>query len=325
MGPEVLSKALKNIPVKEDKNLIVGYEKSDDASVYKINEEIAIIQTLDFFTPMVEDPYVFGQIAAANSLSDVYAMGGKPITAMNIVCYPEKEDIKGLEEIMKGGAEKVFEAGAVLSGGHSIHDQEAKYGLSVTGICSPDKILKNYGSQTGDVLILTKPLGTGIITTASKIGEATDEQMKEVIKNMTTLNKYASEVISKYPITACTDITGFGFLGHLYEMAEASEKTFVIESELIPYLSGAKEFANEFFITSSGQKNRKHLEGKVELDNIPFWMEELLFDPQTSGGLLFSVSTSYLKDIMEELSKLEIKSSVVGTVEDAGGKKIIVR
>ena len=325
IGPEVLSKALKNIPVKEDKNLIVGYEKSDDASVYKINEETAIIQTLDFFTPMVEDPYVFGQIAAANSLSDVYAMGGKPVTAMNIVCYPEKEDIKGLEEIMKGGAEKVFEAGAVLSGGHSIHDQEAKYGLSVTGICNPDKILKNYGSQTGDVLILTKPLGTGIITTASKIGEATDKQMEEVIKNMTTLNKYASEIITKYPVTACTDITGFGFLGHLYEMAEASEKTFIIESELIPYLDGAKEFASEFFITSSGQKNRKHLEGKAKLDNIPFWLEEVLFDPQTSGGLLFSVSPSYLKEIMEELLALEIKSSVVGTVEDAGVNNIIVR
>lgn len=325
IGPEVLSKALKNIPVKKDDNLIVGYEKSDDASVYKINEETAIIQTLDFFTPMVEDPYVFGQIAAANSLSDVYAMGGKPITAMNIVCYPENEDIKGLEEMMKGGAEKILEAGAVLSGGHSIHDQEAKYGLSVTGVCDPNKILKNYGSKTGDVLILTKPLGTGIITTASKIGEATDEQLKEIIKNMTTLNKYASEIIIKYPVSACTDITGFGFLGHLYEMAEASNKTFIIESELIPYLDGAKEFANEFFITSSGQKNRKYLQGQVEFDNIPFWMEEILFDPQTSGGLLVSISSIYLKEIMEELSKLDIKSSVVGTVEDVSEKKIIVR
>ena len=325
IGPEVLSKVLKNIPVKKDENLIVGYDKSDDASVYKINEETAIIQTLDFFTPMVEDPYVFGQIAAANSLSDVYAMGGKPITAMNIICYPEKEDIEGLEEIMKGGAQKVLEAEAVLSGGHSIHDQEAKYGLSITGVCNPNKILKNYGCETGDVLILTKPLGTGIITTASKIGEVTENQMKEIIKNMTTLNKYASEIMVKYPVTACTDITGFGFLGHLYEMADASEKTFIIESDLVPYLDGAKEFAKEFFITSSGQKNRKYLQGQVEFDNIPFWMEEILFDPQTSGGLLFSISPVYLKDLMGELSKLDIKSSVVGTVEEASGKKIIVR
>lgn len=274
---------------------------------------------------MIEDPYIFGQIAAANSLSDIYAMGGKPITAMNIVCYPEKENIEGLKEIMRGGAEKVLESGAVLSGGHSIHDQEVKYGLSVTGICSPEKILKNYGAKVGDILILTKPLGTGIITTASKIGEARNIQMKNVIKNMTTLNKYASEIITKYPVTACTDITGFGFLGHSYEMAEASKKTFIIEKELIPYLEGVKEFANGFFITSSGQKNRNYLEDKISFENIPFWIQELLFDPQTSGGLLFSIQERYLKNLMEELSTLEIKSSVVGTVEEFKGKRIIVR
>ena len=304
----------------------MGYEKSDDAAVYKLSEDIAIIQTLDFFTPMVEDPYIFGQIAAANSLSDVYAMGGKPITAMNIVCYPEKEDIKGLGEVLRGGAEKVMEAGAVLSGGHSIHDPEVKYGLSVTGTAHPDKILKNYGSQEGDVLVLTKPLGTGIITTAAKVGEAQEEHIKEAIKNMVTLNKYAGEIITKYPVTACTDITGFGFLGHLYEMASASEKTFIIESELVPYINGVKEYAEEFFITGGGQKNRKYLEGKVFYEEkIPFWLEEILYDPQTSGGLLFSVPGKYLNDIMKELSALEIKSAVVGTVEKQGEKNIIVR
>lgn len=284
-----------------------------------------MIQTLDFFTPMVSDPYVFGQIAAANSLSDVYAMGGVPKTAMNIVCYPENEDILGLGEILRGGAEKVMEAGAVLSGGHSIHDPETKYGLSVTGIAHPDKILKNYGSQTDDILVLTKPLGTGIITTAGKINEAKEEHLQEAIKNMVTLNKYAAEIIMKYPVTACTDITGFGFLGHLYEMAVASEKTFVIESELVPYISGAKEYAQEFFITSGGQKNRKHLEGKVLFEDTPFWLEEVLFDPQTSGGLLFSIPAKYINDIMKELSNLEIKSSIVGTVEDLGANTIIVR
>ena len=303
----------------------MGYEKSDDAAVYKLTDEIAMIQTLDFFTPMVEDPYLFGQIAAANSLSDVYAMGGIPKTAMNIVCYPEKEDIKGLGEILRGGAEKVLEAGAVLSGGHSIHDPETKYGLSVTGIAHPDKILKNYGSQVGDVLVLTKPLGTGIITTAGKVGEAKENHIEEAIKNMITLNKYAGEIMIKYPVTACTDITGFGFLGHLYEMAVASEKTFVIESELVPYIDGAKEYAKEFFITGGGQKNRKYLEGKVIFEDIPFWLEEILFDPQTSGGLLFSVPAKYVNDIMKELSNLEIKSAVVGTVEELQEKNIIVR
>ena len=325
IGPEVLSKILKDIPSKKDENLIVGYEKSDDAAVYKLTDDIAIIQTLDFFTPMVEDPYVFGQIAAANSLSDVYAMGGIPKTAMNIVCYPEKEDIEGLGEILKGGAEKVMEAGAVLSGGHSVHDPEVKYGLSVTGIANPNKILKNYGSKEGDVLILTKPLGTGIITTAAKVGEAEEKHITEAIKQMTALNKYAGEIMIKYPVTACTDITGFGFLGHLYEMASASEKTFVIESELVPYIDGAREYAKEFFITGGGQKNRKYLEEKIELQDIPFWLEEILFDPQTSGGLLFSVPAKYVNDIMKELNNLEIKSSVVGTVEKLGEKNIIVR
>lgn len=325
IGPEVLSKILNNIPTVKDENLIVGYEKSDDAAVYKLTDDIAIIQTLDFFTPMVEDPYIFGQIAAANSLSDVYAMGGTPKTAMNIVCYPEREDIAGLGEILRGGAEKVLEAGAVLSGGHSIHDPEIKYGLSVTGTANPNKILKNYGSQTGDVLVLTKPLGTGIITTAAKVGEAKEEHIEGAVKNMVTLNKYAEEIMIKYPVTACTDITGFGFLGHLYEMASASEKTFVIESELVPYLEGAKEYAKEFFTTGGGQKNREYLEGKAELQNIPFWLEEILFDPQTSGGLLFSVPSKYVNDLMKELSALPIKSAVVGTVEDLGEKNIIVR
>lgn len=303
----------------------MGYENSDDAAVYKLTDEIAIIQTLDFFTPMVEDPYIFGQIAAANSLSDVYAMGGIPKTAMNIVCYPEKEEIEGLGEILRGGAEKVHESGAVLSGGHSIHDPETKYGLSVTGIINPNKILKNYGSNKDDILVLTKPLGTGIITTAAKVGEAKEKDINEAIKNMTTLNKYAGEIITKYPVSACTDITGFGFLGHLYEMAKASNKTFMIESELVPYIEGAKEYAKEFFTTGGGQKNRKYLENKIVMEDIPYWLEEILFDPQTSGGLLFSISSKYINDIMKELGTLSIKSAIVGTVEEFSGKNIIVR
>ncbi|MGL5099450.1 MAG: selenide, water dikinase SelD, partial [Fusobacteriaceae bacterium] len=236
MGPEVLSEIISDLPRVEDKNLIVGYDKSDDAAVYKLSDDIAIIQTLDFFTPMVDDPYIFGQIAAANSLSDVYAMGGIPKTAMNIVCFPEKSHISILKEILRGGAEKIQESGAVLSGGHSVHDPETKYGLSVTGIAHPDKILKNHGSKVGDVIIITKPLGTGIISTASKVGSASKEAVDKSIYYMTMLNKYSAEIITKYPVTACTDITGFGFLGHLYEMAKASNLTFAVESELIPYI-----------------------------------------------------------------------------------------
>ncbi|MGL6066820.1 MAG: selenide, water dikinase SelD [Cetobacterium sp.] len=325
MGPEVLSKLLKNLPSVEDKNLIVGFEKSDDAAIYKLTDEIALIQTLDFFTPMTEDPYIFGQIAAANSLSDVYAMGGEPKTAMNIVCFPEKENIEILGEILRGGAEKIAEAGAVLSGGHSIHDPEVKYGLSVTGLIHPDKVFKNYGSKEGDVLIITKPLGTGIISTASKVEIIPEEVKKEWIKIMTTLNKYSAEIIRDYSVSACTDITGFGFLGHAYEMAVASEKTFVLEQELIPYLEIAKTFAKEFYINSMGQKNRNYLNDKVDISSVPFWLQEILLDPQTSGGLLFSLPSNEASEVMDKLNALDIKSSLIGTVDKYNGKYIVVR
>ncbi|MFR3818139.1 selenide, water dikinase SelD [Fusobacterium varium] len=325
MGPEVLSDVLSKLPSVEDKNLIVGFDKSDDAAVYKLTDEIAMIQTLDFFTPMVDDPYIFGQIAAANSLSDVYAMGGIPKTAMNIVCFPEKMDINILGEILRGGAEKVAEAGAVLSGGHSIHDPEIKYGLSVTGIAHPDKILKNHGCETGDILVCTKSLGTGIVTTASKVGMASEEALKESIKNMTTLNKYAGEIIVKYPITACTDITGFGFLGHSFEMAENSEKTLIFEAEFIPFIKEAKGYAQDFLITSGGQKNRNYVQKHVDFQNIPLWMQEILYDPQTSGGLLFSVKKEYIKELMEEFNSKDIEAHIVGSVTDKKDKFIIVR
>lgn len=325
IGPEVLSNLLKNLPSVEDKNLIVGFEKSDDAAIYKLTDDIALIQTLDFFTPMIDDPYIFGQIAAANSLSDVYAMGGEPRTAMNIVCFPEKENIEILEEILRGGAEKIAESGAVLSGGHSIHDPEIKYGLSVTGLVHPNKVFKNYGSKEGDVLILTKPLGTGIISTASKVEAISDKVKIEWVEIMTTLNKYSAEIIRNYPITACTDITGFGFLGHAYEMAVASEKTFILEQELIPYLDIAKKFAKEFYINSMGQKNRNYLNDKVDISTVPFWLQEIMLDPQTSGGLLFSVSSKYVSEVMEKLNTLKIKSALIGTVEKYNGKYIVVR
>lgn len=309
----------------EDKNLIVGFDKSDDAAVYKLTDDIAIIQTLDFFTPMTEDPYIFGQIAAANSLSDVYAMGGQPKTAMNIVCFPNKMDIKILGEILRGGAEKVMEAGAVLSGGHSVHDPEIKYGLSVTGIAHPDKILKNHGCQSGDILICTKKLGTGIVSTASKVNLASEKAIDESLKQMVTLNKYAAEIIVNYPITACTDITGFGFLGHAYEMAKGSEKTLVFEGEFIPYISEAKEYAKDFLITTGGQQNRNFVGRDIDFNRTPLWLQEIMFDPQTSGGLLFSVAKDRVSDLMKEFKEKNIEAFIIGSVEEKSNKYIVVR
>lgn len=325
IGPEVLSDILFDLPSVEDQNLIVGFEKSDDASVYKLTDDIAMIQTLDFFTPMVDDPYIFGQIAAANSLSDVYAMGGTPKTAMNIVCFPQKMDIHILGEILKGGAEKVVEAGAVLSGGHSIHDPEIKYGLSVTGLAHPDKILKNHGCKDGDILIYTKKLGTGVVTTASKVNLASKESIDESIKYMTMLNKYAGEIITKYPVTACTDITGFGFLGHAYEMAKGSEKTLIFEQEFIPFITGADQYAKDFMITTGGQLNRNFVGRDIEFEKTPLWLQEILFDPQTSGGLLFSISPEYLGNLLNEFKAKNVDAFIVGSVEEKQNKYLIVR
>lgn len=309
----------------EDKNLIVGFDKSDDAAVYKLTDDIAIIQTLDFFTPMTEDPYIFGQIAAANSLSDVYAMGGQPKTAMNIVCFPNKMDIRILGEILRGGAEKVMEAGAVLSGGHSVHDPEIKYGLSVTGIAHPDKILKNHGCQSGDILICTKKLGTGIVSTASKVNLASEKAIDESLKQMVTLNKYAAEIIVNYPITACTDITGFGFLGLAYEMAKGSEKTLVFEGDFIPYISEAKEYAKDFLITTGGQQNRNFVGRDIDFNRTPLWLQEIMFDPQTSGGLLFSVAKDRVSELMKEFKEKNIEAFIIGSVEEKSNKYIVVR
>ncbi len=307
-----------------DKNLIVGIDTSDDAAVYKLNDEMATIQTLDFFTPIVDDPYTFGQIAAANSLSDVYAMGGKPIVALNIVCFPNCLNMNILGEILRGGADKVLEAGAVIVGGHTVQDDEPKYGLSVTGIVQPDKVLKNYGSETGDILILTKPIGLGIINTAIKAGIASKEAYEKAVKVMAYLNKYAGEIITDYNITSCTDITGFSLIGHAYEMAEPSKKTFRIFKDAIPFIKEAKEYASMGLIPAGCYENKRYLEGKYLLKNVESWMEDILFDPQTSGGLLISCKEKDYIDILTRLEKLEVESSVIGRVEDFNDAYIVV-
>lgn len=307
-----------------DKNLIVGIDTSDDAAVYKLNDEMATIQTLDFFTPIVDDPYTFGQIAAANSLSDVYAMGGKPVVALNIVGFPNCLNINILGEILRGGADKVLESGAVVVGGHTVQDDEPKYGLSVTGIVHPDKVLKNYGSETGDILILTKPIGIGIVNTAIKAGIASKEAYEKAVKVMVYLNKYAGEIITDYNITSCTDITGFSLIGHAYEMAKPSKKTFRIFKDAIPFIKEAKEYAIMGLIPAGCYDNKRYLEGKYLMNNVESWMEDILFDPQTSGGLLISCKEKDYIDILTRLEKLEVESAVIGRVEEFNDVYIVV-
>jgi selenide,water dikinase len=307
----------------KDDNLLVGIETSDDAAVYKLNDEMAVIQTLDFFTPVVDDPYTFGQIAAANSLSDIYAMGGKPTVAMNIVCFPNCLPIEVLGEILKGGADKVLEAGAVIVGGHSVQDDEPKYGLSVMGMVHPDRVLKNHGCRPGDVAIITKPLGTGIINTAIKGEVASEAAYETAVKVMTTLNKYAGEIVANHDVSACTDITGFGLMGHAYEMASASGVTIRLFKDRLPYIREAKEYAEIGLVPEGSYNNRAYLDGKYEFIGVEEWQADILFDPQTSGGLLFTCTEQVAGEILEELNRLEIKSSVVGRAEEFSGKYII--
>jgi selenide,water dikinase len=307
-----------------DENLIVGIETSDDAAVYRISEDTAVIQTLDFFTPVVDDPYTFGQIAAANSLSDIYAMGGKPTVAMNIVCFPNCLPIEVLGEILRGGADKVLEAGAVVVGGHSVQDEEPKFGLSVMGMVHPDKVLKNHGCRPGDVLVITKPLGTGIINTAIKGEVASREAYETAVKVMTTLNKYAGEIVARHDISACTDITGFGLMGHAYEMASASAVTIRLFKDSLPCISEAREYAEMGLVPEGSYNNRAYLEGKYEFAGVEEWQADILFDPQTSGGLLVTCTAEESVKLLEELNGLELKSSVIGRAEEYSGKHIIV-
>lgn len=299
-----------------DENLLVGIETSDDAAVYKVNDELAMIQTLDFFTPVVDNPYTFGQIAAANSLSDVYAMGGEPKLAMNIVCFPNCLDQSVLVDILKGGYDKVKEAGAIIVGGHTVEDDEPKYGLSVTGFVHPSKILTNNNAKHGDVLVLTKPLGTGIINTAIK-GELVDkEAYEEAVFVMSTLNKYAKEAMDEVEgINSVTDITGFGLLGHALEMARGSNVSIKIYHKKIPVIANALDYANMGLVPAGAYKNRDFVGNNVVIDeSVPKNMEDILFDPQTSGGLLISIRKDKVDLLLEKLTKTPTKFAVVGEV-----------
>ena len=306
-----------DLPKFESKQLLVGFESSDDAAVYQLNETQAIIQTLDFFTPIVDDPYDFGAIAATNALSDVYAMGGTPTLAMNIVGFPNCLDPSILKDIMKGGADKVKEAGALLVGGHSIEDDEPKYGLSVMGIVSPDKIWRNIGAKPGDILVLTKPLGIGVLTTALKEDLLDKQTLSDLTDTMKTLNRLPAELLKELdiPVHACTDITGFGLIGHALEMAEGSDVTIRILANNVPIIDGAMEYANMGLVPAGAYSNRKHV-GKSVLfkQEIPKYLEDILFDPQTSGGLLISIKRDNLDLLLQELLKSPVEFAVIGEV-----------
>lgn len=302
----------------------MGLETSDDAAVYQITEEIAMIQTVDFFTPVVDDPYTFGQIAAANSLSDVYAMGGEPKIALNIAAFPNCLDIEILGEILRGGAEKVKEAGAVLVGGHTIQDNEPKYGLCVSGFVHPKKVWKNYGCRLGDVLILTKPIGSGVVNTAVKAQMASEEAAKDAVRVMSSLNKNAKEVFERYEISACTDVTGFGLLGHCAEMASASDVTLELYPEQIPLIKEAKSYASMGLVPAGAYRNREHTEEMIDAGTTEEALLDLMYDPQTSGGLLVSVPPQDADVIVAELRARnpETEASVIGTVKARGEKWI---
>lgn len=314
---------------KKDKNLIAGFENAEDAGVYKLTDDIAIVQTVDFFTPIVDDPYLFGQIAAANALSDVYAMGGKPIVAMNIVGFPvSKLDISVLKKILEGGLEKIKEAEVTLVGGHSVEDSELKYGLSVTGTIHPDKVVRNTGAKAGDSIVLTKPLGTGIISTAIKANLASSESVNEIVKSMTALNRVASEIMQETGVNACTDITGFGLIGHICEMITGEKKVGVeLYVDKIPIFSGVEELVKMGMVPGGAYRNKDFRIKFVEMsDKMPDWIKDVLFDPQTSGGLLISVPANKANDMVSKMNKAGLKdTAVIGKVVDEPKGKIIIK
>lgn len=305
----------------------MGLERADDAGVYKVTDEIAIIQTVDFFTPIVDDPYWFGQIAAANALSDVYAMGGVPKTAMNLVAFPAKDmDISVLRRIIEGGLDKMREAGVVLVGGHTVEDPELKYGLSVTGYIHPDRVLTKKNLKVGDLLILTKRLGTGIIGTAIKGALASQDVTDRVTRAMATLNKDAAEVMQDYPVHACTDITGFGFLGHLAEMVDGSGCGVRIKSGSVPVYHEALEYAAMGLVPAGAYRNREFREKTVDFGaSVERNVQDVLFDPQTSGGLLISVDATHAQDLLKALKEKGVQdAAMVGEVIAEPKEKILV-
>ncbi|GFI61529.1 selenide, water dikinase [Clostridiales bacterium] len=325
VGAGVLAKLLEDIKVHEDPRLIVGFDKSDDASVYKINDELAIVQTVDFFPPIADEPYVFGQIAAANAMSDIYAMGGEPRLALNIMAVPDDMDRECVHSILKGGYDKVYEAGAIITGGHSIFDDEPKYGMAVTGFVNPNKIITNSGAKPGDELILTKPIGTGILTTAAKAEMVSKSTMEYAQRIMTTLNKSARDIMVKYSVHACTDVTGFGLLGHLLEMMKGSNTRAIIDISAVDFIEEAVSLAGMGILPEGLYRNRSFAEEFVDSDNIKLMYQDMLYDPQTSGGLLMAVSSDEADSLFDKMKEKVPSAQKIGRIEQyTGGKRIVL-
>jgi selenide,water dikinase len=324
IGPGELSSLLNKFQMPKDQHLLVGFDASDDAAVYALDDDRAIVSTVDFFSPMVDDPFIFGQIAAANALSDIYAMGAVPFLALNLVCFPEKFPKTVLADILAGGAEKIAESGAVLGGGHSIYDRETKYGLAVTGSIGSKNIIRNNTPQIGHSLILTKPLGVGIIMAADRIGAASNEAVQKAIGSMCRLNRYAAEKVRGYAVSACTDVTGFGLLCHLLEMCGDTVSAEIWPNDL-PFFEEAAAYADDFLLTAAGQRNRNHFAGNGSVEKLPFAIQELIFDPQTSGGLLICVDTEQSGQLLGDIKKDDPAASIIGRILPRQEKKIIFK
>ena len=322
-----MASVLTVIPKVSHEKLLVGLETSDDAAVYKVSDDKAIILTLDFFTPVVDDPYTFGKIAAANSLSDIYAMGGEPTVAMNIVCFPQCEDMAILREILRGGSDKVTESGAILVGGHTVDDMEPKYGLSVTGEVHPDRVRANSHVAVGDVLILTKPIGTGIINTAIKGEIADDQDYEEAVLVMEYLNKYPADALKNIDVNGVTDVTGFGLLGHVLEMAKGSGCTIEVDGESVPMLRNAREYANMGIIPAGMYKNLDYISSDVSVcEGVKQDILDVLYDPQTSGGLLISVPQERASELIDELRNCRaLCYDIIGRAVEKKEKYVIVK
>ena len=322
VGAGVLAKLLADIPTVKDENLLIGFDKSDDSEVYSLSDTQALVQTLDFFPPIADDPYMFGQIAATNALSDIYAMGGEPKLALNIMCIPKSMPKEAVHEILRGGYEKCAEAGAIICGGHSIFDEEPKYGLSVTGFVHPERIWKNHGAKPGDVLFLTKPIGIGVLTAAQKVDLLDAPTEQRMLSLMTTLNKGARDVLIHYRVHACTDVTGFSFLGHLYEMCSGSDLSASVDVSAIDFIPQAVEFARIGLLPEGMYRNRTYAEHAVEYGNTELALCDLLFDPQTSGGLLCAVDPIDADAVFEALKVAVPSAQRVGMITEKREKSI---
>ena len=326
VGAGTLASMLEGFQTHYDERLLVGYDKSDDASVFQLNEDTALVQTLDFFPPIVDDPFLFGQIAATNALSDVYAMGGEPRLALNILCLKDSMEAETVQEILRGGYSKAYEADTIITGGHTIHGAEPLYGLSVSGFVHPKKVLTNSGAKPGDVLILTKPLGIGILTTAAKADLVEESLLNRIYAQMTFLNKTAAHIMRDFEVHSCTDVTGFALLGHSFEMAQGSGCTIHIETANVPYHKEAYEFAEMGFIPAGAYRNREFAENGVKvMGNVSRAMQDILYDPQTSGGLMISVVEKDAVKLLHQLTESGVTAAIIGYVTEPQEYAIILK